>query len=145
MRLFISGHSKVLSYVKVHERSNEGWWTFCRKNLQSSFTKIILERRKWFFLKVFKKYFNISFFREWFWTFIRVRSWTWLSEQVCYVTFTNVHEWTEGSRRSMNNLHEQERRELLIRWPELYLYQFRTFKCWFLLTFSCGNPIKIRS
>ena len=39
--------------------------------------------------------------------FIRVNDYEWLR------MIMNVHEWNEGSRRFMNNLHEQERRELL--------------------------------
>ncbi len=47
-------------------------------------------------------YKNISFFREWLWTFIRVHSWTFVNDYEWLWMIMNVHEWTEGSWRFTN-------------------------------------------
>ncbi len=44
-------------------------------------------------------------------SFVNVREWSWIRERSWMIM--NDYEWTEGSWRFMNNLHEQERRELL--------------------------------
>ena len=114
-------HEGSKSFIIIRNRSrtftNEREWTFI----------IVRERRKYFYnlkfkiIKIFLKPLKIyillprmilnvhsrSFVN------VRERSWTITNDYGWFWTFMNVHEWTEGSRRLMNNIHEQERRELL--------------------------------
>ena len=99
-------------YLNVQMKVREPSWTFRRMNVHArSWTFKIIRNRSRTFTN--EREWTFKIIREWLWTFIRERSWTITNDYEWFWTFMNVHEWTEGSRRFMNNLHEQERRELL--------------------------------
>ncbi len=86
------------------------WWTFRRKNLQSSFTKIIRERRRWFF-KGFKNILTFPSFANDFersFEFVRERDFRNKSVMNVHERCTNelkVHEgpWTILTNKNVGN------------------------------------------